>query len=96
MATPPDPLPKTSPFVVKTLSKFTPSIIENLHEKATPEDKKRILKMKYLYFDKGAKVKVLKAHAHGWWYGQLLKTFSDMFDETDSRYKGTSTALFPN
>jgi hypothetical protein len=77
----------TQPFVVRTLAKFSPSIIENLHEKANPEDKKRLLKMQYLYFDKGDKIKVLKSPSHGWWYGKLLKNFTDMFEETDSRYQ---------
>lgn len=73
------------PFIVKTLANFTQAVTENLYEKADKEDKKRILNMKYLYFKKGDKIKVLQAPAHGWWHGKLLRNYSDMFDQADSR-----------
>ena len=73
------------PFIVKTLAKFSQSITENLYEKANKQDKERILKMKYLYFEKGDKIKVFKSPKHGWWYGKLVRNYTDIFDETDSR-----------
>lgn len=76
---------QNAPFVVKALARFSSGVTENLYEKASEEDKKRIFKMRYLYFEKGDKIKVLRAPEHGWWYGKLLRNFADMFDQADSR-----------